>query len=261
MKIFFESRFGPAPFAGLLALFAAATALFAQEEAPRQGPAAGGQRVLLQGCGCAVTLPAGYRINARNDRLVSALGNYRYRGVRIPVTLRFLCAPNPRRTSMISDIQDEAAAKGMNVRDFRTIEIAPELTAAYYLKSRIYQGRVIQNAEGYFATVADEYFLHIVPEAGAGPPPAGLGAELVQATGATLRTLEFFAPFESAITEANYRLRFYAAAGLVALGLLGGLFLVARSLLRNGRRRGLATTTNAAGGPEPPVADADPDEN
>ena len=193
---------------------------------------------LLKGCGCTVTLPEGFRITARNDRLLVAQSVVRKDGRKIPVNLRFLCAPNTRRTSMITEIRDVAREKNMNIRRFVTFELTENVEAAVFFKSRFFQGRIIQNAEGYFATRANEYFLYLIPETGDGPLPSGMERELLDETRSMMERLVFFASITPTITEANYRLRYYGFIGLVVLmGVLGLSFVVLLFAKRIKKRR------------------------
>ncbi len=207
---------------------------------------------VLKGCGCAIQVPPAYRVVAREDRLLVAQTWAVVSGKRIPVSLRFFCVPNPRRTSMISEVQDAAAEKNMNVRRFVTLEIENDLPAALYVKSRIFEGRVIQNVEGYFATRSDEYFLHIIPETSGAPVPAGLETALLEDARSALDSLVFFASIQPAISEANYRLRFYGL--LAALGTLSaaGVLLLARRFARRraAKRAGTAEVQNPASNQE-----------
>lgn len=218
------------------AALAALTALLSLSVARAQAPAPEARSFRL--CGLELQVPAGARLAGEGefDRDGIVLESRVEGG-----SLRWLyaCGYNAGRTSRVSELrpQPDTRAAGSSVEAYEEFHLDQGVLAAVFLRTVVEDGTRRRGVAAYAATRNTEYRMFVV--AGEQGAPIAEG-EFRLARAALVRQLEdarFVRPVETTITEAEYRLRLYVAAGSVALLLGGGLFWLARRILRGVHRR------------------------
>ena len=183
------------------------------------------QTVRLAGCGIEFDVPKGARIEKQGEDWILLRKSYGEKQAIQTARLILTCNANTRKTSNISEIQQEAEKRKQLIRYYRELQTDQGIRAAIYLKIRYHLGRKVISSDAYWATREREYRINLVPEKRKSEAMLEDHLPLNEELLRLLEKLRYTEPVRPAITEAEYQTRLN-----LALGLAGALLLLLTAL-------------------------------